>query len=347
MSEKKLVSVIIPVYNVEKYLRCCLDSMTTQTLKEIEIICINDCSSDNSAGILEEYAASDSRVRIINHTENTGQGGARNTGIKAAQADYIVMPDSDDWAEPEYVENLYQTAVKTGADVVQCAFRSFNEATKRYKDCHKGRYREVEKRANEERLFSIFFNTSPWNKLYRRTLFEDNGIEFPNHLYYQDLAIIYQIEFGAKKIVTLPCPLYNYRIRGESVTTTSSTKHIEDYFKVFAMIWSFLQQQNLTDKRQVLGRYTNLINHHIFGRCLKHFVFTGDAETQKCYIQQFFQCLGTFYEETGLHKIDILTNKDQVALALTVNRGARFMLCSPKEKAKGLLAYPFKKLLHR
>ena len=115
------VSVIIPVYNVEKYLRECLDSVVNQTLKDIEIICINDGSPDNSLAILEEYAKKDSRIIVISQ-ENSGVSTARNVGIDLAKGDYLYFIDADDYAEPDLLELSYQKALSTQCDIVNFGF---------------------------------------------------------------------------------------------------------------------------------------------------------------------------------------------------------------------------------
>lgn len=111
------VSVIVPVYNTGKYLSKCLDSLIAQTLSDIEIICINDCSTDNSLEILERYAAKDNRIKIINFTENKGVSVARNTGIDVAEGEYIGFVDSDDFVDLDFYEKIYKKAVETGADI--------------------------------------------------------------------------------------------------------------------------------------------------------------------------------------------------------------------------------------
>ena len=112
------VSIIVPVYNVELYLRECLDSIINQTLKDIEIICVDDCSTDNSYIILDEYSKKDSRIKLLKHNVNKGLGPARNTGINVAQGEYIGFIDSDDYISLDYFENLYNTAKKYNSDIV-------------------------------------------------------------------------------------------------------------------------------------------------------------------------------------------------------------------------------------
>ena len=117
------VSVIIPVYNTEKYLRRCLDSVCNQTLRDIEIICINDCSTDNSLSILEEYAGNDNRIKLIDFKENKGAAVARNTGIDMAEGKYIGFVDSDDFVDLDFYEKLYTKAVETGADISKGSYK--------------------------------------------------------------------------------------------------------------------------------------------------------------------------------------------------------------------------------
>ena len=113
------VSVIIPVYNVEQYLEKCLDSVCGQTLKDIETICVNDCSADNSLAVLKDYAKNDNRVKLIDFKENKGVSAARNEGIRNAQGEYIGFVDSDDWIDLNFYEKLYNKAIETDADIVK------------------------------------------------------------------------------------------------------------------------------------------------------------------------------------------------------------------------------------
>ena len=115
------VSIVVPVYNVEKYLRQCMDSIVNQTLKEIEIICVDDGSTDSSGDILDEYASRDNRVRVI-HKENKGYGHSMNMGFHAANGKYIGIVESDDYAEPEMFEVLYEEAEKKQLDVIKSSF---------------------------------------------------------------------------------------------------------------------------------------------------------------------------------------------------------------------------------
>ena len=124
--ENPLISVIVPIYNMENYLEKCLDNLINQTLKEIEIICINDGSVDNSLKILKNFANKDNRIIILNQ-KNQGQGIARNNGIKIARGEYIGFCDPDDWIELNMFENMYNKAIQNQADIVECDFISHYE----------------------------------------------------------------------------------------------------------------------------------------------------------------------------------------------------------------------------
>ena len=129
------ISIIIPVYNTEKYLKKCLDSIINQTLKSLEIICIDDCSTDNSLNILKEYQLKDKRIKIIEQKENKGQGVARNLGLNIAEGEYIGFIDSDDWVDLNFFEKLYFAAKKYNSDVALAAnVRIGNGRTKKRLD---------------------------------------------------------------------------------------------------------------------------------------------------------------------------------------------------------------------
>lgn len=123
------ISVIIPVYNVENYLRECLDSIINQTFKDIEIICVDDCSTDNSLDILNEYAQKDNRIKVFEQKENSGQGAARNFGISIAQGEYITFVDPDDYIESTMYEKMYNQAKTLNSEIVMCDVQKFFETS--------------------------------------------------------------------------------------------------------------------------------------------------------------------------------------------------------------------------
>ena len=198
------VSVIIPVYNVEKYLRACLDSVVNQTLKDIEIICVNDGSTDGSSAIIAEYAAKDPRVKVIT-CPHTNAGAARNAGMAVATGEYLGFVDSDDWCELTLFEKAYETAEKDAADVVFWRFVLCDAASG--VRIHEGLFSAEYNR--ETALIS--YNLAPWSRLVRRDFVLREKLSF------QEIARSNDVYFGgmvmmlAQKASVLDEVLYSYR----------------------------------------------------------------------------------------------------------------------------------------
>ena len=200
----KKVSVIIPVYNVEKYLRACLDSVVNQTLKDIEIICVDDGSTDSSPAILAEYAAKDPRVKVITRPKSNA-GAARNAGMAVATGEYLGFVDSDDWCELTLFEKAYETAEKDAADVVFWRFVLCDAASGAR--IHEGLFSAVYNR--ETALIS--YNLAPWSRLVRRDFVLREKLSFQeiarsNDVYFGGMAIML-----AQKASVLNEVLYSYR----------------------------------------------------------------------------------------------------------------------------------------
>lgn len=207
------VSVVIPVYNVEEYLRRCLDSVCGQTLKEIEIICINDCSPDRSIDILREYEAKDSRVKVIDFPKNQGVAEARNAGIDAATGEFIGFVDPDDAVDPAFFETLYNKAKETGADIAKGARKhvGFDGS-------------EVLCRMNERiRTNKGNFSASFWSAIYRGSMIRKNYIRFPAGIPIgEDLVFQARCVLEAKKFVTSDFVFYHYFMREGSAVAESN-----------------------------------------------------------------------------------------------------------------------------
>lgn len=204
------ISIIIPVYNVEKYIKKCLDSVINQTYKNIEIIVIDDGSTDKSSSICDEYAKKDKRIRVI-HQENKGLSGARNTGLKYITGDYITFIDSDDYVEKDYVEYLYNLIIEDDYDISACNFVKIYEKNI---DKKNGDNKYI---LNREQAFSMMldiennFTTTAWAKLYKKNLFKD--IKFPENEIYEDIETTGNILLKINKMIYSEKPKYNYYIR--------------------------------------------------------------------------------------------------------------------------------------
>ncbi len=221
------LSIIIPVYNAEKYLRECLDSVLSQTVEDYELILINDGSTDASQAIIDEYVASVSQRIITRTVDNGGQGRARNIGIELAKGDYLGFVDSDDWIEPGMYEKLISAAERENADVVVCNILN------RYSD---GR-EEYPKLWDDRRPQAAA--GSACNKLFRRDTV--GNVRFPEGLWYEDFAFSAKIICGAKKIVHVAEPLYIYRIGHESTMNNENARKNLDIIPVMDSLEAFLE----------------------------------------------------------------------------------------------------------
>ena len=215
------ISVIIPVYNVEKFLRECLDSVVNQTMRDIEIICINDGSTDGSLDILKEYAKKDDRIIVINQT-NGWLSAARNSGLKIAKGEYIQFVDSDDYLELNACETAYKYALQYNADVVVWGYKNFpkqvgNVKNKRYSLKHK----EVNVFYGGLRSGRHLCRNAVWYKLYRHEIIK--GCYFPEWIRCrEDEHFNFQVDKKINILVQIPEQLYNYRLNLNSIVTTGT-----------------------------------------------------------------------------------------------------------------------------
>lgn len=213
------VSVIVPVYNVEIYLADCLDSVLQQTLKDIEIICINDGSTDKSPEILAEYARKDSRIIIISQ-ENKGLGSARNRGLEVATGEYVAFLDSDDWVDKDYYEKLYNTAVKYGAEIACSGYKRCSEKEERIWLKFKNE-RIYTKAEDKYRVVKMPKSCYVWNKIYKLSLLKMKNLFF-TCVFVEDVMFSHQALFFLPKMVTVPDTYYNYRKNNFSFVATPS-----------------------------------------------------------------------------------------------------------------------------
>lgn len=208
------VSIVIPVYNVEQYLAYCLDSVFGQTLTEIEVIAVNDGSTDGSLEILKTYEAAHSEQMTVYSTENRGVSHARNYGLQRVHGEFVLFVDSDDFLEPEMCEKLYLKAIQDQNDVVLCNYYAAYYNPEREKFIKKtSRAYHINFSTNfnlhEQKYQLTHISPFPWDKLYKRTLLQK--FSFPEGMRFEDLAVIYRIMCAANSIGVLKEYLYNYR----------------------------------------------------------------------------------------------------------------------------------------
>lgn len=207
-----LVSIVVPVYKVEKYLRQCLDSILAQTFRDMEIIVVDDGSPDGCPGIIDEYAAKDSRVVAV-HQQNGGYGKAVNAGIARAKGKYVGIVESDDYIESDMYASLVEAAERTGADLTRCTFSIFDGK----RDFLWDEVRELNARDGDvidphEELDYFLYHSAPWCYLYRRELFETVRISESKGASYQDLTLVAEAVLAARSVAVVGRPLLHYRM---------------------------------------------------------------------------------------------------------------------------------------
>ena len=215
---KPKVSICIPVYNVEKYIEECLETIVNQTYTNIEIIVVNDCTPDRSMDVVRKYAAKDDRIKILNHNENKGLMRARETGYKAATGDYITFCDSDDKMPLNSIETLLKSALDTGADITSGEMQQFIENKILYKS-HLSLPFGNNPEAVYQALLSTSYSHTLWSKLFKNDLFKDhNFITLDHATNGEDGILFYQVLQYATQIVHIPQVVYYYRINPSSST---------------------------------------------------------------------------------------------------------------------------------
>ena len=283
----KKVSVILPIYNVEKYLDRCLKSILSQTMpmEDTEILLVDDGSTDASPSMCDKYAAEHDHIAVI-HQRNAGAAGARNAGLTAANGEYVAFIDPDDYIEPHYLETAYKEAIRTGADIVVFdAYREvasagcvndaaegnnmkaelWNHAPCMFTTCDSGDissmrcqilYPYMRAHTGNIRFKRDIPLSAPWDKLYKREFLVRNGLRFPEELRVLDDMCFNFMAFGkARKISYLPTALYHYCIQSGTITSSYKANRAELDMKVF----EFLEREIGGGRNLVQAYYARVI----------------------------------------------------------------------------------------
>jgi len=307
------LSILIPIYNVEKYLRQCLDSVCAQTLKNLEIICINDGSTDKSLDVIREYAKKDPRIAIINK-KNSGYGDSMNRGLKKAKGEYIGIVESDDWIEPDAFATLYKLAKQHQADVVKAnyyKFRTSKDSSEKKTATTEITTGEVlESPANRRKLF--LFAPAIWSAVYRRKFLEDNNIDFlpTPGASYQDTSFNFKVWTLAKKIVLTPSAFIHYRIDNANSSINNPDK-VNFVVSEHAEIETFLTERGIFEQFSDLMLVARFRHYHwnfqrLSGPLARQFFCT--------WRQEFLSAA----DEGLLHKTSF-SRKDWLALRVILN----------------------------
>ena len=242
------LSIIVPFHNVEAYISKCLTSLIYQTLKDIEIIMINDASTDGSKEIAETYKQNDSRIILLNTDEQVGQSTARNMGLNAATGDYIGFVDADDWGELDMFEKMYNRAISDYTDITMCLANLYDD---KEQTTSSNDYYNLKCLSNMgEKIFNakdtvneiLNINVVLWNKIYRRLFLQNINAKFPEGYIYEDLPFFYQTYLKAEKVNILWENLYYYRQNRISSTMQNSDKKVYDRIPMVKKTYEILQQ---------------------------------------------------------------------------------------------------------
>lgn len=237
------VSVIVPVYNVEKYLDECLSSLVNQTLSELEIIVVNDGTKDNSQSIIDHYVKQYPNKVVSLIKENGGLGDARNYGIPYAKGEYIGFVDSDDIVHLEMYEKMFNKAKLEDSDLVLCDLEYFYE-TSSEKMVKEGLVQIENIDVNKTVFLSPLF---AWNKLYRKSLFIESGLKYPIGLWYEDIPVTVPFFTLAKKISYVHETLIYYRQRSTSIMGSVDNPKVKDIFDIMHLCLNYFKDHNLLE----------------------------------------------------------------------------------------------------
>ena len=249
-----IISVIVPVYNVQPYLRQCMESLMGQTLHDIEIICVDDGSTDGSGKILAEYASIDERVRVVT-CENGGQSAARNTGLDMARAPFIMFCDSDDWYEATMCEQLFAAISKSGSDISICGTEIYYECDARLEETD-NLYYKIKFKGKQiiDECIILHTDVSAWNKIYRKSIIEQFSIRFPEGLKYEDAYFFNAYMACSHSAFFLQEKLYHYRRRPGSIMNIAFMKKggSIDHLRVAILLYDFYKRNHLLSTHYVI-----------------------------------------------------------------------------------------------
>lgn len=275
-----LVSVIVPVYKTEKYLKRCLDSLCRQSLDNIEILLIDDASPDRCGEICEEYAAKDRRFKVIHNTVNRGVAAVRNIGVANAAGEYLMFADSDDWVHEDFCKDACECAVNYRADLVMFGYQQIIMDGKPNLNEHTNFTATVGEgfRTREEviDMALIAFGSVPWNKLYHRSLFND--IYYPEDQIFEDTATTYKMIWKSSRIYCIDRVLYYYFRHSGSITIQKVSSKIfrmkyKAYWQLFRDLsaWGFCSELFEQFKTQCAFNYCKQIPLNFFDPCYAFF----------------------------------------------------------------------------
>lgn len=326
------ISIIIPVYNSEKYLDTCLNSLINQTFKDIEIICINDGSMDNSLNILEKYAQTDKRIIVINQ-ENSGVAVARNKGLKTATGNYVMFCDSDDYYHPDMCKTMLNKLTKENVDTVMCSANVFSD----FKSTRDLKMVQEHYNNKDDHLCSLndwknklLLSNELWNKIFKKEIIDKYHICFPEKIWCDDRAFIMKYLACSDNVFVLKDRLYNYRLTPKSYCENVHNKKYKNFYDtIFAMqdVKRFFTQNELMEKNKYY--FADKINFSLFayyGTCdkahkkdfiLKHKELITDLEFDEDFLENY-PVINSLKKKGWKNTLNLLEKKENLSLLETI-----------------------------
>ena len=328
------VSVIIPVYNVEQYLRECLDSVVNQTLREIEIICVDDGSTDSSLDILKEYASKDKRITVIGQ-QNLHAGVARNAGLAVARGEYLSFLDSDDFFETNMFEKMYNKAIETSAEICTCHVRIYNMSKNTYENCSWGLHDDLipakQPFAAKDIYEKIYqFNQGwVWDKIYKKSFVQKNKVRFQSQRSSNDVFFCFCNLTLATKIIVIPDALVTHRLHVKGSLENTREKSYFNIVNAVTKIKGFLEAKNLY--KSVKVSFVNFAISNIIWNyeTLKEPIKTFLLEYINKFYKELFNSINKkqYFNQANYEKMQNLLNKrhmgnpaDYIPVVLATNK---------------------------
>lgn len=287
----KKVSVIVPVYNAQVYLKECADSLVNQTLEDLEIIFINDGSSDDSLKILDEYCQNFPEKVVVKSKENGGQATARNWGIELATGEFIGFVDADDSVDCTMFEKMYEAAMQTGSDFVECEYRylQVDDAGNKKEITSYGNVRDYKTKSD------MFIDplVSPWNKIYKAEILKQNAVRFPEGVIYEDTAFFIKSIPYIKKSCFLSEKLVFHYLWPTSTMNANKAKRVGNIFEVLSDIIRFYDENGLREQfKKELEYFCVKI---LLCSSLKRVAQVKDAKLRREFIEQTKKMIVTHF----------------------------------------------------
>ena len=250
------VSIIVPFNNVEKYISKCLTSLIYQSLEDIEIICVNDASTDNSKNIVQHYLENDKRIILLNVDNVSGQSYARNIGMEVASGEYIGFVDSDDWVELDMFEKMYNKAKSVDSDITMCQAKLYDDKEQTFYTNDYYSLKSLEKygdkvfKSEETKDEILNINVVLWNKIYKREFLQNTSVKFQNGYIYEDLPFFFETYLKAQRINILWEAPYYYRQNRQFSTMQNSDKKVYDRIPMVERTYNVLKQATFFEEKK-------------------------------------------------------------------------------------------------